>query len=117
MSAGVLPTAVVLMGAPDEFAREQIARHAPDLIVGYQRGYRVSWEAAIGKTTRSVFRPNTKAWSGDHCVDPPLVPGVLFANRKIDASDPGIEDLAPSFLHLFGIDPPAWMEGKPLFEL
>jgi bisphosphoglycerate-independent phosphoglycerate mutase (AlkP superfamily) len=50
-------------------------------------------------------------------VDPPLVPGVLFANRKIDAADPGIEDLAPSILSMFGIDPPAWMEGKPVFEL
>ena len=43
---------------------------APDLIVGYQRGYRVSWETAIGRTTEDVFHANTKAWSGDHCIDP-----------------------------------------------
>jgi bisphosphoglycerate-independent phosphoglycerate mutase (AlkP superfamily) len=47
-------------------------------------------------------------------VDPVLVPGVLFSNRKIDASDPGIEDLAPTALNLFGVQPPAWMEGKAL---
>jgi bisphosphoglycerate-independent phosphoglycerate mutase (AlkP superfamily) len=47
-------------------------------------------------------------------VDPVLVPGVLFSNRKITAQDPGIEDLAPTALQLFGVQPPAWMEGKPL---
>jgi predicted AlkP superfamily phosphohydrolase/phosphomutase len=89
---------------------------APDLIVGFADGYRTAWGAAIGRTDGPVFETNDKAWSGDHCVDPPLVPGVLFANRKIDATDPGIEDLAPSILRMFGVDPPAWMEGKPVFE-
>jgi predicted AlkP superfamily phosphohydrolase/phosphomutase len=89
---------------------------APDLIVGYQEGYRASWEAAVGKVTHRVIEDNPKAWSGDHCVDPLLVPGVLFCNRKIDSEDPGIEDLAPTVLQLFGIDPPAWMDGKPVFH-
>jgi predicted AlkP superfamily phosphohydrolase/phosphomutase len=65
--------------------------------------------------TSELYRgPYPKAWSGDHCVDPLLVPGVLFCNRRIDAEDPGIEDLAPTTLQLFGIDPPAYMDGKPL---
>jgi predicted AlkP superfamily phosphohydrolase/phosphomutase len=85
---------------------------APDLIVGYARGYRTSWEAALGKATARVFEDNVKAWSGDHCVDPSLVPGVLFSNLKVDAADPGIEDMAPTALRLFGIEPPLWMEGK-----
>jgi predicted AlkP superfamily phosphohydrolase/phosphomutase len=89
---------------------------APDLIIGYHEGYRTAWGAAIGKTGGPVFEENDKPWSGDHCVDPPLVPGVLFANLPIDSDDPGIEDMAPSFLHLFGVDPPAWMEGKPVLE-
>jgi predicted AlkP superfamily phosphohydrolase/phosphomutase len=87
---------------------------APDLIVGYNEGYRTSWDAAVGKVTRDVFEDNRKAWSGDHSVDPVLVPGVLFSNRAFDAQDPGIEDMAPTALHLFGIEPPRWMEGKPL---
>jgi len=89
---------------------------APDLIVGYHEGYRTAWGAAVGKTGGPVFEDNDRPWSGDHCVDPPLVPGILFANRPIDSADPGIEDMAPSFLRLFGVDPPAWMEGKPVFE-
>jgi predicted AlkP superfamily phosphohydrolase/phosphomutase len=87
---------------------------APDLIVGYAAGYRASWDAAIGKVTAQVFEDNNKAWSGDHCVDPHLVPGVLFSNRRVEADDPGIEDMAPTALRLFGIQPPEWMEGKPV---
>jgi predicted AlkP superfamily phosphohydrolase/phosphomutase len=89
---------------------------APDLIIGYSAGYRTSWGAAIGKISAHVFEDNNKAWSGDHCVDPPLVPGVLFSNRKVDAEDPGIEDMAPTALKLFGIQPPDWMEGRSVFH-
>jgi predicted AlkP superfamily phosphohydrolase/phosphomutase len=89
---------------------------APDVIVGFADGYRASWDAAVGKVTVSVFSDNTKAWSGDHCIDPHLVPGVIFANRKILAENPGIEDLAPTALELFGITPPPHMEGKSLFK-
>jgi len=85
---------------------------APDLIVGYADGYRTSWDAAQGKTSAEVIEDNPKAWSGDHCVDPLLVPGVLFSNRKVDADDPGIEDMAPTALAMFGISKPSYMEGQ-----
>jgi len=88
---------------------------APDFIVGYSEGYRTSWEAAVGKVSASVIEDNPKAWSGDHAVDPHLVPGVLFCNRKVESVDPGIEDLAPTALSLFGLTPPAWMDGKALW--
>jgi predicted AlkP superfamily phosphohydrolase/phosphomutase len=87
---------------------------APDLIVGYNEGYRTDWDAAVGKVTDTVIADNPKAWSGDHCVDPTLVPGVLFCNRRLDCNNPGIEDLAPTALDLFGVEPPAWMDGKAL---
>jgi predicted AlkP superfamily phosphohydrolase/phosphomutase len=88
---------------------------APDIVIGYANGYRSSWDAALGKVTAEVFQDNLKAWSGDHCVDPALVPGVIFCNRKFDSDDPGIEDLAPTTLGLFGQKPPAYMDGKDLF--
>ena len=87
---------------------------APDVIVGYERGYRVSWEAAIGRTTRQVFHDNTKAWSGDHCVDPSVVPGVLFCDRPIETKNPRLLDIGPTVLDLFGIEVPEYMDGKPL---
>jgi predicted AlkP superfamily phosphohydrolase/phosphomutase len=89
---------------------------APDVIVGYAEGYRASWDSAVGKVTANVFTDNEKAWSGDHCVDPALVPGVLFSNRKLDVESPGIEDMAPTALDLFGIEPPPYMEGKSLLK-
>ena len=87
---------------------------APDVIVGYADGYRASWDAAVGKVSKDVFEDNTKAWCGDHCVDPHLVPGVLFSNRKLTAENPGIEDMAPTALNLFGVARPPWMEGAPV---
>jgi len=88
---------------------------APDFLIGYNHGYRISWDGASGVVTGPVFEDNAKAWSGDHCVDPRLVPGVLFSNVEIEEEDPALMDLAPSALHLFGIDPPRHMDGKPLF--
>lgn len=87
---------------------------APDLIVGYERGFRVSWDAASGRTTRDVFHRNTKAWSGDHCVDPSVVPGVLFCNHAIGTDNPRLLDIAPTVLNLFGIDAPGYMDGRLL---
>ncbi|MGH7804848.1 MAG: alkaline phosphatase family protein, partial [Candidatus Binatia bacterium] len=87
---------------------------SPDLIVGYADGYRVSWEAAVGKAAGDVVVDNPKSWSGDHCVDPELVPGVLFSNRKIAAETPSIVDIAPTVLGLYGVNAPAHMEGRSL---
>jgi predicted AlkP superfamily phosphohydrolase/phosphomutase len=87
---------------------------SPDLMIGYAEGYRVSWEAAVGKVAGAVFADNPKCWSGDHCVDPRLVPGVLFSNRPLAAEAPSIVDIAPTVLGLYGIAPPAHMEGRPL---
>ncbi len=87
---------------------------APDIIVGYHKDYRVSWEAAIGQPTESIFHDNNKAWSGDHCIDPKLIPGVFFCNRKIDSEHPRLMDLGPTVLNLFGVDVPGHMDGRPL---
>src|SRR5262245_32955732 len=48
---------------------------APDLLIGYEGGFRNSWECATGAVSAEVFSDNTKSWSGDHCVDPSIVPG------------------------------------------
>ena len=88
---------------------------APDLLIGYNAGYRSSWDCATGRVGASVFEDNTRRWSGDHCVDPRLVPGVLFADRAINTGDPNIKDIAPTVLELLGIDRPGYMKGRPLF--
>jgi predicted AlkP superfamily phosphohydrolase/phosphomutase len=91
------------------------ARNAQDLLIGYNHGYRTSWDCATGVVSGPVFDDNTKAWSGDHGVDPRLVPGVFFCSHAIDAADPALVDLAPTALRLFGVTPPSHMDGKELF--
>jgi predicted AlkP superfamily phosphohydrolase/phosphomutase len=88
----------------------------PEILVGYNDGYRASWDAALGQTTAEVFSDNTKAWSGDHVIDPELVPGLLLSNRVIDRADPSILDIAPTILEMFGVEPPPYMDGKPIFD-
>ncbi len=90
--------------------------NAPDFLIGYNGSYRISWDGATGMVSGPVFQDNTKSWSGDHCIDPRLVPGILFCSRKIDAEDPALVDIAPSALRLFGLEPPQHMDGKSLFK-
>jgi predicted AlkP superfamily phosphohydrolase/phosphomutase len=89
---------------------------APDLIVGYDTGYRVSWDCASGVVAGPVIEDNVKPWSGDHCIDPTLVPGVFFCSRRIARDDPALIDIAPTALALFGLDAPRHMQGRALFD-
>jgi len=90
--------------------------NGPDLIIGYNEGYRASWGAAVGRVDALIFEDNNKSWSGDHCIDPHLVPGVFFCNRKISDDNPHIKDMAPTVLDLFGVEIPSYMNGKSLIS-
>jgi predicted AlkP superfamily phosphohydrolase/phosphomutase len=66
---------------------------APDLVVGYHRGYRASWQTTLGAVPAASMEPNRQKWSGDHCIDPALVPGVLFANFEPEVEVGSIRDV------------------------
>jgi predicted AlkP superfamily phosphohydrolase/phosphomutase len=87
--------------------------NAPDFVIGYNAGYRTSWDCATGVVRGPVFEDNLKPWSGDHCIDPRLVPGVFFCNRSVDSDALSLIDIAPTALRLFGVEPPAHMDGRP----
>jgi predicted AlkP superfamily phosphohydrolase/phosphomutase len=87
---------------------------APDLVVGFAPGYRVAWETVTGGFGEAVLSDNTRPWGGDHNMNPPEVPGMLFCNRPIDFDRPHITDIAPTVLDLFGVPIPAHMDGKPI---
>ncbi|MCB9899000.1 MAG: alkaline phosphatase family protein [Planctomycetes bacterium] len=89
---------------------------APDLIIGYDGGYRNSWDCATGAVPEEVFSDNKKSWSGDHCVDPRIVPGVFFCSRPIATDTPTLLDMAPSVMKLFGQQPPKYMQGTDIFR-
>lgn len=91
------------------------AKNAPDLILGYNPGFRVSWECVTGAVGAEIFTDNIKAWSGDHHIAPELIPGILLSNKKFKSTENSILDLAPSLLSLWGIKKPKFMEGKVLW--
>jgi predicted AlkP superfamily phosphohydrolase/phosphomutase len=88
---------------------------APDLLVGYNRGYRAGWDTILGKFPRAVLEDNRNEWSGDHCMDFRLVPGVLLSNKKLRAGAPALTDLAPTILAEFGIEKTEEMVGQSVF--
>jgi predicted AlkP superfamily phosphohydrolase/phosphomutase len=92
------------------------AREGPDLIVGYNRGYRAGWQTILGAFPTDEIEDNTNPWSGDHCMDYTLVPGVLLSNRKIAAEAPALTDIAPTILAEFGIPKAKGMIGQSVFQ-
>ncbi len=88
---------------------------APDLIVGWQRGYRSSWETALGEIPATVIEDNKDEWRGDHCIAAELVPGVLLSNRKSKIGNPWLGDVPVTLLHEFGVPPGKGMRGRSIF--
>lgn len=88
---------------------------APDLIVGYARGYRASWQTGIGGFSNSILEDNNDPWIADHCINPADVPGVLFTTRKIRLEDPSLKDLPVSLLAFFGLPPGTGMTGRSVY--
>jgi bisphosphoglycerate-independent phosphoglycerate mutase (AlkP superfamily) len=87
---------------------------SPDLLVNFHRGFRVSWESAVGGFAQSMLADNLRRWSGDHIVDPESVPGILFMNRAAKHDHARIIDLAPTILSYLGVAVPESMEGASL---
>lgn len=88
---------------------------APDIIIGFSRGYGSSEESSLGQFSEEVIVDNLKKWSGDHCMDYREVPGIILINRKIKQKEPSLYDLAPTILKEFGIEPPKDMVGKSIY--
>jgi predicted AlkP superfamily phosphohydrolase/phosphomutase len=84
------------------------APEAPDIVVGFELGYRVSWQTALGSVDDDVITDNKFRWSGDHCsVDPALVPGILFSSLPLSqTATPNVADVNPSILSLYGLAGP-----------
>jgi predicted AlkP superfamily phosphohydrolase/phosphomutase len=92
-----------------------LSRSGPDMLVGYNRGYRAGWKTILGAFPEDEIEDNANPWSGDHCMDYTLVPGVLLSNRKIAADAPALTDIAPTILSEFGISKTDGMIGRSVF--
>jgi predicted AlkP superfamily phosphohydrolase/phosphomutase len=98
----------------EELYSGAFVENSPDLLVNFHRGFRVSWQSAVGGFSNSMLEDNMRRWSGDHIVDPESVPGILFMNRASLHNHARIIDLAPTILNYLGVAVPESMEGLSL---
>jgi len=98
----------------DEVYSGPYVEGAPDLLVGYEPGYRTASATAMGGVGAEVVADNLGAWSGDHVVDPGVVPGVLFMNTPFRGEGAGLADLAPTILAALGAPGDPESEGRSL---
>jgi len=97
-----------------EVYKGEYSHLAPDIVLGFSQGYRMSWKSAIGALDSDVISDNEGEWKGDHLMDRSHVPGVFFANFKINRKNPSIIDIAPTILKLCNIKISENMDGVPL---
>jgi len=107
-------TAVRNVVASEQVFSGPYVDEAPDLLVNFSEGYRVSWDTPLGGVPEGIFEDNTKRWGGDHVIDPVLVPGVLFMNKPFRRETAKLVDMAPTILSALGVPKGKAMEGENL---
>ena len=71
-----------------------LAEYGPDMVVGFNTGYRASAQTGLGEWKKETLEPNRDHWGADHCMDPALVQGVLFSNTNLEnISKPSYRDI------------------------
>ena len=90
---------------------------APDLTIGFNPGFRAHSATASGGRAATAQSASTRAWSGDHAsVDPVLIPGVLFTNRRISGPGARLTDITPTVLAALDLPIPPGLDGTPLLS-
>ena len=92
------------------------ASEGPDLVVGFNKGYRMGWQTAIGGLANQICETENSKWKGDHLVDASFVSGTFLANFPLISKKPKTLDIAPTILDLAGIEIPVDMDGVSLYE-
>ena len=84
--------------------------------MGWEGGYRHSWECATGQVTEQVFTTTTGAGRVTTASIPPSSPGVLLCNRADHGRrSPRLVDIPASVMRLFGQEIPRYMQGEMIF--
>lgn len=91
--------------------------HGPDIILGFNWGYRISWSSPLGKFPPEIFEFNRQKWSGDHMGAAELIPGTLISNRRIIHPSPSLIDLTATIFNLFSLPIPKEIKGQPVLSL
>jgi predicted AlkP superfamily phosphohydrolase/phosphomutase len=77
----------------------------PDAVIGWAKGTRGADSSALGEVAHEVLTDNDKAWSGDHEMDPPSVPGILATSRPLKRPARNLRELNASVLAEFALAP------------
>ncbi|MCB9898999.1 MAG: alkaline phosphatase family protein [Planctomycetes bacterium] len=100
----------------DVYSGSRVAE-APDIVVGYDAGYCCSDTSTLGGTNRREIDDNKGGdFTGNHLMDPAVVPGILFCNRKLSTDGHDLTDVTASLLAHFGIPVPDDMVGKSFLD-
>jgi predicted AlkP superfamily phosphohydrolase/phosphomutase len=102
------------------YRREQLyngalTTRAPDLVIGFNNGFRGSWQSAVGGLNDEIIAKNDKLWQRDHIIDPSFVEATLITNFEV-GTEVHAYDLAPTVLTLLGVDVPDAIEGRSWFQ-
>lgn len=100
--------------ASDAYSGARVGE-APDMIVGYEAGYGCSDESTLGEIEEPWIVDNLERWSGNHLMDPEVVPGVLFSNQKLPRSGYALPDVTATVLARYGLQPEG-VEGRDIFS-
>jgi predicted AlkP superfamily phosphohydrolase/phosphomutase len=107
---------VTSVARPDRLYPGPAVERAPDLIVGYGRGFKVSDASAQGLLDGPLYAVNRSEWSGDHCGDSRVVPGILFSSRPLRGGAHHLYDLPPAILAYLGVEAPAGFVGRSVLR-
>lgn len=100
-----------------EIYSETRRAEAPDLVVGYDAGFGCSDQSTLGEIVDGAeIVDNVSRWSGNHLMDPSVVPGVLLSNRPIPGSGHDLTDVTSTVLTHFGLANQPGMKGTPIFS-
>lgn len=72
---------------------------APDVVVGFNAGYRASWQTSLGGVPAALLEDNLQKWRGDHCVAPELVPGILLTSFPLQQPPASIAEVGALILN------------------
>jgi predicted AlkP superfamily phosphohydrolase/phosphomutase len=92
------------------------AGEAPDIVLGFNRGYRMSFSSPLGRVPKDVLEDNLSKWSGDHMGAAEIMPGILLANQAVKADLPALYDLTATIMDVFGIEKPKELIGTSIFK-
>lgn len=98
------------------YAGGPLVDEGPDLVVGFEPGYRMSWQTALGGAPVELVVDNKSRWSGDHIFDPTAMPGIILSNLELHGPLYQGTDIGPTVLAALGLNTPGHMTGRDLLS-